>query len=152
MKRSRGRRGLDVLNKIQNELKFPVQIVDKDYPEFRDADEKLIAYAKEFNAVIMTNDYNLNKLAELNSIRVLNLNDLANALKPMMLPGDSIEIPIVKEGKESHQGVGYLNDGTMIVIDHAIKNMNQKIKAVITSAIQTSAGRMFFGKKPEDLK
>ncbi|HPG30455.1 MAG TPA: TRAM domain-containing protein, partial [bacterium] len=100
---------------------------------------------------LITNDYNLNKVAELQSIQVLNINDLANALKPVMLPGELIEILIIKEGKEHNQGIGYLNDGTMVVIDNANRQINQIVKAVVTSAIQTSAGRMIFGKKQEDL-
>jgi len=151
LKRNRGRRGLEVLNRIQNELKQSIKIIDDDFPEIKEADEKLIRLAKKIGASLITNDYNLNKIAELQTIEVVNLNDLANALKPVMLPGEQIEILIVKEGKEHNQGIGYLNDGTMVVIDNSNKNLNKIVKAVVTSTIQTSAGRMIFGKKPEDL-
>ncbi|MBP7652697.1 TRAM domain-containing protein [Candidatus Dependentiae bacterium] len=151
LKRNRGRRGLDILNKIQSNPKIKLKIVNIDYPEIIETDEKLIALAKEFHSPLVTNDYNLNKVAELQSIQVLNINDLANALKPVMLPGEQIEILIIKEGKEHNQGIGYLNDGTMVVIDNANRQINQIVKAIVTSAIQTSAGRMIFGKKQEDL-
>ncbi len=151
LKRNRGRRGLEVLNRIQNELKQSIKISDEDFPQIKEADEKLIQLAKKTGASLITNDYNLNKVAELQAVAVVNLNDLANALKPVMLPGEQIEILIIKEGKEHNQGIGYLNDGTMVVIDNANKNLNKIVKAVVTSTIQTSAGRMIFGKKPEDL-
>ncbi|HPN29896.1 MAG TPA: TRAM domain-containing protein [bacterium] len=151
LKRNRGRRGLDILNKIQSNPKIKLKIVNIDFPEISETDEKLIALSKELNSPLITNDYNLNKVAELQSIQVLNINDLANALKPVMLPGELIEILIIKEGKEHNQGIGYLNDGTMVVIDNANRQINQIVKAVVTSAIQTSAGRMIFGKKQEDL-
>jgi len=152
LKRNRGRRGLDNLNQIQNIKDINLKIIDNDYPELKEADEKLIKLAAEINAALITNDYNLNKIAELHNIVVINLNDLANALKPVLLPGEQVEILIVKEGKEHNQGIGYLNDGTMVVIDNANKLLNQKVSAIVTSTIQTSAGRMIFGKKPEDLK
>ncbi len=151
LKRNRGRRGLEILNVIQNELKQPIKIIDLDFDEIKEVDEKLLKLATKLGAALITNDYNLNKIAELHNVSVINLNDLVNALKPILLPGEQIEILIIKEGKENNQGIGYLNDGTMVVIDNANRNINQKVKGIVTSTIQTSAGRMIFAKKPEDL-
>ena len=150
LRRARGRRGLDMLHKIQNMTNITVKIVDEDFPKIKEVDAKLVALAKLLNAKIITNDFNLNKVAELQGVRVLNLNELANALKPVVLPGEKMNIFIAKEGKEHSQGVGYLDDGTMVVVDNARKNMNRQLDVIVTSVLQTTAGRMIFAKRKED--
>lgn len=146
LKRNRGRRGLDILNKIRKDLEVPVKIEETDFPEIAEVDSKLVKMAQVLNGEIITNDYNLNKVAELQGIKVLNINELANALKPVFLPGEEMLVHIIKDGKESKQGIGYLDDGTMIVVDMGKKYINQTIYVVVTSVLQTAAGRMIFAK------
>jgi uncharacterized protein YacL len=144
MKRSRGRRGLDVLNRMQKSTTINIEIVEQDFPKIKGVDGKLVALAQKLNAKLMTNDYNLNKVAELQGVKVLNLNELANAMKPVVLPGEQMLVKIIREGKEPGQGVGYLDDGTMIIVDGAQKMINMTIEVVVTSVLQTTAGRMIF--------
>jgi uncharacterized protein YacL len=146
MKRSKGRRGLDVLNELRKVSGATVEILDKDYKGTNKVDEKLVGLAKEIGAKIITNDYNLNKIAEIQGIKVLNINDLSNAIKPTFLPGEKINVKIMKEGKEKEQGIAYLNDGTMIVVDGARKMMNKRIEITITNVLQTDAGKMIFAR------
>jgi uncharacterized protein YacL len=148
MKRSRGRRGLDVLNRLRANTQVDLQIFDRDLPEFagQPVDMKLVLLAKHLNGKVITNDYNLNKVAKLHGVGVINLNDLSNALKPVFLPGESIEIRIVKPGEEMGQGVGYLDDGTMVVVESGREHVNQIVRVAVTSVLQTSAGRMVFGR------
>lgn len=146
IKRNRGRRGLDMLNKIRKSGHMEVKIHEEDLPEIRDVDAKLIKLAKILNAKVFTNDYNLNKIAELQGVSVLNINELANALKPVVIPGELMEAKIVKEGKEYNQAVAYLDDGTMVVIDNARHLIGQTVKVIVTSVLQTAAGRMIFAK------
>lgn len=143
-KRTRGRRGLDILNKIQKQSYVNVVISDSDYPAVKEVDQKLISMAKETGHPIITNDFNLNKVAEVHSIQVLNINQLANALKPIVLPGENIRVQIMKEGKEHGQGVAYLDDGTMVVIDNGRRYMGRNVDVTVTSVLQTTAGRMIF--------
>ena len=150
LRRTRGRRGLDILHKIQKMSNITVRIVDEDFPKIKEVDAKLVALARMYGAKIITNDFNLNKVAELQGVSVLNMNELANALKPVVLPGEKLKIFIAKEGKEINQGVGYLDDGTMVVVDNARKNINQNVEVVVTSVLQTAAGRMIFAKLKED--
>ena len=149
MKRSRGRRGLDVLNRMQKSVNINIEIVDQDFPKIKEVDSKLVALAKKMNGKIITNDFNLNKVAELQGIKVLNVNELANALKPVVLPGEIVAVKIIKEGKEPGQGVAYLDDGTMVVVDHASKHLGENIEALVTSVLQTTAGRMIFSELKE---
>ncbi len=149
MKRLRGRRGLDVLNHLQKAPNVNINIVDQDFPKIKGVDGKLVALAKQLNAKLLTNDYNLNKVAELQGIRVLNINELANAMKPVVLPGEQMTVKIVREGKEAGQGVAYLDDGTMIIVDNAQKLVNMNVKVVVTSVLQTTAGRMIFSELKE---
>jgi len=146
LKRARGRRGLDILNKIQKNSNIDVKIAEEDFPELTEVDTKLIKLAKVLGGKILTNDYNLNKIAELQEVSVLNINDLANALKPIVLPGETLQVRITKEGKEYNQGVAYLDDGTMVVVDNARYLIGETLNVVVTSVLQTSAGRMIFGK------
>ncbi|MFH1459528.1 MAG: PIN domain-containing protein [Candidatus Omnitrophota bacterium] len=146
LKRNRGRRGLDILNKIQKLEKVAVKIHDEDFPEIGEVDAKLVKLARVLDAKIFTNDYNLNKVAELEGVTVLNINDLANALKTVVLPGELLEVKIVKEGKELNQGVAYLDDGTMVVVEEGRRIIGQTKQVAVTSVLQTSAGRMIFGK------
>ncbi len=143
-KRTRGRRGLDILNKIQKQSYMNVVINDTDYPAIKEVDQKLISMAKETGYSIITNDFNLNKVAEVHSIQVLNINQLANALKPIVLPGENIRVQIMKEGKEHGQGVAYLDDGTMVVVDNGRRYMGRNVDVTVTSVLQTTAGRMIF--------
>jgi uncharacterized protein YacL len=149
MKRNRGRRGLDILQKIQKMSNLNVQIVDDDFPHVREVDLKLIELAKKFQAKIVTNDFNLNKVAQLQGVEILNINELANALKPVVLPGEIMRVFILKEGKEYNQGVAYLDDGTMVVVDNARKMISKTIDIAVTSVLQTTAGKMIFGKFDE---
>jgi uncharacterized protein YacL len=144
MKRSRGRRGLDVLNRMQKSTAINIEIVEQDFPKIKGVDGKLVALAQKLNAKLLTNDYNLNKVAELQGVRVLNVNELANAMKPVVLPGEQMTVKIIREGKEQGQGVGYLDDGTMIIVDSAQKMINTTVDVVVTSVLQTTAGRMIF--------
>jgi uncharacterized protein YacL len=149
IKRARGRRGLDVLHKIQKMSQITVRIVDEDFPKIKEVDTKLVALAKLMNAKVITNDFNLNKIAELQGVSVLNINELANSLKPVVLPGESMKVFILKEGKEYNQGVAYLDDGTMVVIENARKLIGKNADVTVTSVLQTTAGRMIFS-KPKD--
>lgn len=146
LKRNRGRRGLDMLNKIRKELDVKVRIEEQDFQEIQEVDSKLIKLAQVMSGEIITNDYNLNKVAELQGIKVLNINELANALKPVYIPGEEMVVTILKDGKESKQGIGYLDDGTMIVVEGGRKYINQTINVMVTSVLQTAAGRMIFAK------
>jgi len=146
LKRNRGRRGLDILRKIQKNTSIDIKIQDEDFPEIKEVDTKLVKLAQVLGAKIFTNDYNLNKIAEIQGIEVLNINELANSLKPVFLPGEVMEVRITKEGKEYNQGVAYLDDGTMVVVDNARHIIGKVAKVMVTSVLQTSAGRMIFGK------
>lgn len=150
LRRARGRRGLDILHRIQKMSNITVKIIDEDLPKIKEVDAKLVALARLMGAKIITNDFNLNKVAALQGVTVLNLNELANALKPVVLPGETMNIFVVKEGKEYNQGVGYLDDGTMVVVDNARKLINQQVNVVVTSVLQTTAGRMIFAKLKEE--
>jgi len=146
MKRNRGRRGLDILQKIQKMAGVDVQISDTDFPHVREVDSKLIELARVLQGKIVTNDFNLNKVAQLRGVEVLNINELANALKPVVLPGEVMKVFILKEGKEYNQGVAYLDDGTMVVVDNARRMISRNIDIVVTSVLQTTAGKMIFGR------
>lgn len=149
MKRNRGRRGLDILQKIQKMSGVDVVISDLDFPDVREVDLKLIELARSLKAKIVTNDFNLNKVAQLRGVAVLNINELANALKPVVLPGEFMKVFILKEGKEYNQGVAYLDDGTMVVVDNARKMIGKTVDIVVTSVLQTTAGKMIFGRHIE---
>jgi uncharacterized protein YacL len=149
MKRNRGRRGLDILQRIQKMPDLDVQILEDDFPNVRDVDMKLIELAKVYDCKIVTNDFNLNKVAGLHGVDVLNINELANALKPVVLPGETMRVFILKEGKEYNQGVAYLDDGTMVVVDNAKKMISKTIDISVTSVLQTTAGKMIFGRYDE---
>lgn len=146
LKRNRGRRGLDILNRIKKNPNIEVKIHEMDFPEFNTVDAKLVKMGQVVNAKVFTNDYNLNKVAELQGVKVLNINDLANALKPVVMPGETMQVKILKEGKEHDQGVAYLNDGTMVVVDNGRRRIGQTVTVAITSVLQTQAGRMIFAK------
>jgi uncharacterized protein YacL len=146
LKRNRGRRGLDILQKIRKMSGIDVNISEIDFPEVREVDLKIIELAKNINAKIVTNDFNLNKVAQLRGVSVLNINELANALKPVVLPGEFMRVFILKEGKEYNQGVAYLDDGTMVVVDNARKLIGKNVDVTVTSVLQTTAGKMIFGK------
>lgn len=152
LKRNRGRRGLDVLNKLQKDTHLTVKIHEEDFPEIKDVDAKLVKLAKFLNAKVFTNDFNLNKIAELQNVSVLNINDLTNALKPIVLTGEEMTVKITKEGKEHNQGVAYLDDGTMVVVDNARHLIGQTKTVIVSSVLQTSAGRMIFASRIEDQK
>ena len=147
LRRAKGRRGLEILKGLQDpSLPTQVEVVEDDPATVRDVDGKLVALAKEYKAMIITNDFNLNKVAQIEGVAVLNINDLANALKPMALPDEELTVKIVKEGKEAYQGVGYLDDGTMIVVDGGRSHVGKNVTAIVTSVLQTAAGRMIFAK------
>jgi len=146
MKRNRGRRGLDILQRIQKMAHLNVQIVEDDFPHVREVDMKLIELAKVFDCKVITNDFNLNKVAQLHGVEVLNINELANSLKTIVLPGETMRVFILKEGKEYNQGVAYLDDGTMVVVDNAKRMISKTIDISVTSVLQTTAGKMIFGK------
>ena len=148
LRRGRGRRGLDILNRLRNNPDIEMVIYERELPEFAGlaVDQKLVALTKHLQGKLITNDYNLNKVARLQGVTVINLNDLANALKPVFLPGERIEVRVVKAGEEPGQGVGYLEDGTMVVIESGRERINQTVSVAVTSVLQTSAGRMVFGK------
>ncbi|MCC6589709.1 MAG: PIN domain nuclease [Bryobacterales bacterium] len=146
MKRNRGRRGLDILQRIQKIPTLNVQILEDDFPQVREVDMKLIELAKVYTCKIVTNDFNLNKVAQLHGVDVLNINELANALKPVVLPGETMRVFIIKEGKEYNQGVAYLDDGTMVVVDNAKRLISKTIDITVTSVLQTTAGKMIFGR------
>lgn len=144
LKRERGRRGLDILNRMRTDLPVEILISDLEFPHIPEVDSKLVAAAEELGAKIVTNDFNLNKVASLEGIKVLNINDLSNAVKPVFIPGETFEIEVIKEGEEEDQGVGYLEDGTMIVVEDGKEYVGETIDVTVTSVIQTSAGRMIF--------
>ncbi|MEM9656878.1 MAG: PIN domain-containing protein [Planctomycetota bacterium] len=148
LRRGRGRRGLDILNRLRSDPLVDLQVFDRELPQFsgQPVDQKLVLLAKHLDGKVVTNDYNLNKVAKLHDVGVINLNDLANALKPTFLPGETLEVRIIKAGEEAGQGVGYLEDGTMVVIEGGRNHINQSVTAVVTSVLQTSAGRMVFGR------
>jgi uncharacterized protein YacL len=149
LKRNRGRRGLDILQRLQKTASVQIQIVEDDFPSVREVDMKLIELAKVYEGKIITNDFNLNKVAQLQGVAVLNINELANSLKPIVLPGEIMRVFILKEGKEFNQGVAYLDDGTMVVVDNARKMIGKTIDISVTSVLQTTAGKMIFGKWDE---
>ncbi len=149
-KRQRGRRGLDMLNRLQNNSTLDIQIIETDFPAVREVDLKLIELGKQLDAVIVTNDFNLNKVSQLRGVSVLNINELANALKPVVLPGEAMRVFILKEGKEYNQGVAYLDDGTMVVVDNARRLIGKNADIAVTSVLQTTAGKMIFGRLWEE--
>ena len=151
LKRNRGRRGLEILSKIQKNPAIDVRIHEEDFPDIADVDAKLIKLAKVLDGKIFTNDFNLGKVAELQGVKILNVNELANALKPIVLPGELLDIKVMKEGKEYNQGIGYLDDGTMVVVENGKSLLGQIIRTTVTSVLQTTAGRMIFT-KPESMK
>ncbi|HEY5561636.1 MAG TPA: PIN/TRAM domain-containing protein [Clostridiaceae bacterium] len=149
LKRNRGRRGLDILNRIQNELNVDISICEKDFPNIAEVDSKLLKLAQQLNCKVVTNDYNLNKVAEFQGVSVLNINELANSVKPVVLPGEEMIIQIIKDGKESGQGVAYLDDGTMIVVEGGRRHIGEAMGVIVTSVLQTAAGRMIFAKQKD---
>jgi uncharacterized protein YacL len=146
LKRTKGRRGLDILNRIQKELDIDVVISEKDFPDIKEVDAKLVQLAKEIKGKVVTNDYNLNKVAEFHGVSVLNINELSNAVKPVVIPGEEMVVTVLKDGKESGQGVAYLDDGTMIVVESGKRHVGNTIEVIVTSVLQTAAGRMIFAK------
>ncbi len=146
LKRTKGRRGLDILKKIQTELDVPVEVSNTDYDDVAEVDAKLLRLAKDIGATVITNDFNLNKVASVQGVKVFNINELANAVKPMLLPGEELVVTVVKEGKEYGQGVAFLDDGTMIVVESARDRIGETLHVIVTSALQTAAGRMVFAK------
>ncbi|HZK23052.1 MAG TPA: PIN/TRAM domain-containing protein [Atopostipes sp.] len=150
LKRVRGRRGLDILNALQKEERVTVEMDESEIPEAEEVDIKLIYLAKNLDGVVMTNDYNLNKVSEFHNVQVLNINELANALKPVVIPGESMRVLIVKEGTERQQGVAYLDDGTMVVVEEGKFHINEQKDVIVTSALQTNAGRMIFAKLADE--
>lgn len=151
LRRNRGRRGLDLLNRMQKESGVTLRIFDRDYDELTEVDTKLLKLAREMEAKVITNDFNLNKVAELYGVQVLNINDLSNAIKPVVLPGEEMSVRILRDGKEHGQGIGYLDDGTMIVVEGGKSYIGLDIEIMVTSVLQTSAGRMIFAKPKEYL-
>ena len=150
LKRVRGRRGLDILNIIQKELNIEVEISNRDFDDIAEVDAKLLKLAQTLGGKVVTNDYNLNKVAQVQGVEVLNINELANAINPVAIPGEHMIVQVVKEGKEANQGIAYLDDGTMIVVDGGKRYMGQTISVLVTSVLQTPAGRMIFGKPKVD--
>ncbi|MFP3869393.1 MAG: PIN/TRAM domain-containing protein [Syntrophobacteria bacterium] len=152
LKRARGRRGLDILQRLQENDKVEVKVVEQDYPKLQEVDTKLVALAREMHAKIITNDFNLNKVAQVQGVPVLNINQLANALKPMVLPGEVLNLQIMREGKEQGQGVAYLDDGTMVVVENGSRYLGRQVEASVTSILQTTAGRMIFTTLKEEAR
>jgi uncharacterized protein YacL len=152
IKRNRGRRGLDILQRVQRSVDVQVKIIEQDFPKIRDVDSKLVALGKALGAKILTNDFNLHKVAELQGVPVLNVNQLANAVRPVVLPGELMHVHILKEGKEYGQGVAYLDDGTMVVVDSARRYVGKSVDVAVTSVLQTTAGRMIFTRLKDDLE
>ena len=146
LKRTRGRRGLDILNKIQKELPIEVEMYEGDFEDIPEVDSKLVKLAKVLDGIVVTNDFNLNKVCEFQNVQVLNINELANAVKPVVIPGEEMNVQVIKDGKEQNQGVAYLDDGTMIVVEEGRNFIGKKIEVIVTSVLQTSAGRMIFAK------
>ena len=149
-KRQRGRRGLDMLQRLRNNQSLDIQIVETDFPKIKEVDLKLIELGQQLDGVVVTNDFNLNKVSELRGVSVLNINELANALKPVVLPGEAMKVFILKEGKEYNQGVAYLDDGTMVVVDNARRLIGKTADIAVTSVLQTTAGKMIFGRLWEE--
>ena len=150
IKRNRGRRGLDILNKMQKDQSIMVKISDMDFPEIAEVDAKLVKLAKVMKAKVITNDFNLNKVAEFYGVKVLNINQLSNSLKPIVLPGEEMRVSLIKEGKDQNQAIGYLDDGTMVVVENGRKRMNSDVDVIVTSVLQTTAGRMIFARLKDD--
>jgi uncharacterized protein YacL len=150
LKRNRGRRGLDVLQRLQRTPGIRTELHDLDFPHIREVDRRLIETALAVGGVIVTNDYNLNKVAELNGVRVLNVNELAGALRPVVLPGEMLHVQVLREGKEVGQGVAYLDDGTMVVVEHGRRHIGQTVGVTVNTVLQTAAGRMIFTRLAED--
>ncbi|MCA9470807.1 MAG: TRAM domain-containing protein [Nitrospirales bacterium] len=150
LKRARGRRGLDILNGMQKMTNIKIDIIEDDFPHVKEVDTKLVELAKKIEAKILTNDLNLNKVAGLQGVKVLNINELCNALKPVVLPGETLRVFVLKEGKEAGQGIAYLDDGTMVVVDHAKRAIGKNVDVLVTSVLQTSAGRMIFTRLKEE--
>jgi uncharacterized protein YacL len=150
LKRARGRRGLDILHRIQKMAHITVRITDEDFPKIKEVDAKLVALGRVHDAKVITNDFNLNKVAELQGVSVLNINELANALKPVVLPGEALKVFVIKEGKEYNQGVAYLDDGTMVVVENGRRLIGKNAEVSVTSVLQTTAGRMIFSKPREE--
>ena len=146
LRRNRGRRGLDVLGKMQEELRCPVRIEEKNYEDAEEVDVKLLRLARDISGAVLTNDYNLNKVAGVTGVQVLNINELAGALRPVVLPGEEMTVHIVREGKEPGQGIAYLDDGTMVVVENGRRRLGETMEVVVTTVLQTSAGRMIFGR------
>lgn len=152
LKRNRGRRGLDILQRMQKNMEIDIQFIDQDFPKIKEVDAKIVALAIDLDAQVLTNDFNLNKVAELQGVRVLNINQLANAVKPVVLPGEMMNVYILKEGKEHGQGVAYLDDGTMVVVDNARRFIGKTLDVSVTSVLQTTAGRMIFTRPKEEVE
>jgi len=150
LRRTKGRRGLDILHRIQKLANVKVKIVEEDFPKIKEVDAKLIALARIFNARIITNDFNMSKIAQLQGVSVLNINELSNILKPVVLPGEPLKLFIAKEGKEHNQGVAYLDDGTMVVVENARRLIGKSVDLIVTSVLQTTAGRMIFARVKEE--
>jgi uncharacterized protein YacL len=150
LRRNRGRRGLEILNRMQKEPATPVEIVEDDVPDVTEVDAKLVALARARSRVILTNDFNLNRVAELQGVRVMNINSLANAVKPAVLPGEEIRVRVIQEGKEAGQGVGFLDDGTMIVVEGGARHIDRDLDVAVTRVLQTVAGRMIFAQPRPD--
>jgi uncharacterized protein YacL len=144
LKRNRGRRGLDILKKLQKQTSIEVKIVEQDFPKIKEVDAKLVALAKQMNARVITNDFNLNKVAEIQGVGVLSINQLATSVKPLVLPGEIMKVYIQREGKEPGQGVAYLDDGTMVVVENGKRYQGKDVDVAVTSVLQTTAGRMIF--------
>jgi len=149
VRRKRGRRGLDMLNKLKQEAQTSIQILDADFPDGDGVDAKLVRLAKNLHCPIITNDFNLNRVAELQGVSVLNINELATAVKPLVLPGEDLEIRVIQEGKEAGQGVGFLDDGTMVVIEGGRRYLNNRVDVTVTRVLQTAVGRMIFAQMKE---
>jgi uncharacterized protein YacL len=150
LKRNRGRRGLDILNKMQKDASIKVKISDIDFQDTHEVDAKLVKLAKVMKAKVITNDFNLNKVAEFHGVEVLNINELSNALKPIVLPSEEMHVSLIKEGKDQNQAIGYLDDGTMVVVENGRKRLHSDVDVVVTSVLQTTAGRMIFARVKED--
>ncbi|MCI0469628.1 MAG: PIN domain-containing protein [Nitrospirae bacterium] len=150
MRRTKGRRGLDILHRMQKMSNIQIKIAEEDFPKIKEVDAKLIALAKVMNAKIVTNDYNLNKVAQVQGIAILNINELASVLKPVVLPGETMNVFILKEGKEYNQGIAYLDDGTMVVVENSRRYIGKNTEVIVTSVLQTTAGRMIFAKMKEE--
>ena len=152
LKRNRGRGGLDTLNRLREQFSSNIIITEQDYPKIAEVDSKLLRLAQDLNGVVVTNDFNLNKVAKLQGMKVLNINELANAVKPIVLPGEEMSALVIKEGKEANQGVAYLDDGTMIVVENGARYVGMQIFVIVTSILQTAAGRMVFARPKLDNK